>query len=35
MWRAPDEQRVLLMAGRTTQYAVEPRALAAPSDRHA
>ena len=25
MWRAPDEQRVLLMAGRTTQYAVEPR----------
>ena len=25
MWRAPEEQRVLLMAGRTTQYAVEPR----------
>ena len=25
MWRAPDEQRVLLMAGRTTRYAVEPR----------
>ena len=25
MWRAPHEQRVLLMAGRTTRYAVEPR----------
>ena len=25
MWRAPHEQRVLLMAGRTTQYAMEPR----------
>jgi AraC-like DNA-binding protein len=25
MWRAPDEDRVLLMAGRTTGYAVEPR----------
>ncbi len=25
MWRVPDEDRVLLMAGRTTGYAVEPR----------
>ena len=25
MWRPPDEDRVLLMAGRTTRYAVEPR----------
>ncbi len=25
MWRAPDEDRVLLMAGQTTQYAIEPR----------
>ena len=25
MWRSPDEDRVLLMAGRTTQYAIEPR----------
>jgi AraC-like DNA-binding protein len=25
MWRAPDADRVLLMAGRTTGYAVEPR----------
>jgi AraC-like DNA-binding protein len=25
MWRPPEEERVLLMAGRTTHYAVEPR----------
>ena len=25
MWRSPDEDRVLLMAGQTTQYAIEPR----------
>jgi AraC-like DNA-binding protein len=25
MWRSPDENRVLLMAGQTTQYAIEPR----------
>ena len=25
MWRSPDEDRVLLMAGQTTQYAMEPR----------
>ena len=25
MWRAADEARVLLMAGQTTQYAIEPR----------
>lgn len=25
MWRAPGEERVLLMAGRTTHYAIEPR----------
>ena len=25
MWRPPDEDRVLLMAGQTTQYAIEPR----------
>jgi len=25
MWRAPGEERVLLMAGRTTRYAMEPR----------
>jgi AraC-like ligand binding domain len=25
MWRAPGGERVLLMAGRTTQYAMEPR----------
>lgn len=25
MWRAPGEERVLLMAGKTTHYAVEPR----------
>jgi hypothetical protein len=25
MWRNPDEDRILLMAGHTTGYAVEPR----------
>ena len=25
MWRAPEHHRVLLMAGRTTHYAIEPR----------
>src|SRR6478736_3376790 len=25
MWRAPEHDRVLLMAGRTTRYAIEPR----------
>ena len=25
MWRAPGHERVLLMAGRTTRYAIEPR----------
>jgi AraC-like DNA-binding protein len=25
IWRAPDQDRVLLMAGQTTQYAIEPR----------
>ena len=25
MWRAPDQDRVLLMSGRTTRYAVDPR----------
>jgi AraC-like DNA-binding protein len=25
MWRPPDEDRVVLMAGQTTQYAIEPR----------
>ena len=25
MWRPADEDRVLLMAGQTTQYAIEPR----------
>jgi hypothetical protein len=25
MWRAVEEDRVLLMAGHTTRYAVEPR----------
>src|SRR5690349_6523191 len=25
MWRAPEHHRVLLMAGRTTRYAIEPR----------
>ncbi len=25
MWRAPEHQRVLLMAGRTARYAIEPR----------
>jgi hypothetical protein len=25
MWRPADEDRVLLMAGRTTSYAMEPR----------
>lgn len=25
MWRSPDEDRVLLMAGQTTHYAIEPR----------
>jgi AraC-like DNA-binding protein len=26
MWRAADHERILLMAGRTTRYAIEPRA---------